>query len=50
MFDDDVEVLETKGYRKIYERENPLDILDVLAFFLRFRLTKPTVLELLEMI
>jgi hypothetical protein len=38
MFDNDVELLEiiNEGVlRKIYERENPLDILDVLAFFFK---------------
>lgn len=50
-FDDDLEVLDLLqlGFpREIHERKNHFDTMDNLTFFRRFRLTKPTVLNILE--
>ena len=51
MFDDDLEILDLveEGFpRRIYDRSNYFRELDNLTFFRRFRLTKPTVLNILE--
>lgn len=53
MFDDDFEILDLiqNGFpRRIYDRNNHFDDMDNLTFFRRFRLTKPTVLHVLEQI
>lgn len=53
VFEDDLEVLDLvdAGFpRQIYDRSNYFDNMDNLTFFRRFRLTKPTVLNILEQI
>ncbi|KAJ8974994.1 hypothetical protein NQ317_013493 [Molorchus minor] len=50
---DDLDILDIVEFgfpRKVYERKNAFDELDDLSFFRRFRLTKNTILYLLEMI
>lgn len=51
--EDDLDILEIVDFgfpRRIYEREEYFDTMDNLTFFKRFRLTKPTVLLILESI
>ncbi|KAK4882517.1 hypothetical protein RN001_005836 [Aquatica leii] len=51
--DDDGEILDIINYgfpRKIYDRSNYFQDMDNLTFFQRFRLTKPTVLTVLDQI
>lgn len=53
LINDDLEILDILDFgfpRKIYNRNNNFDELDNLTFFRRFRLTKNTVLHLLNLI
>lgn len=53
LFVDDVDVLEIIDFgfpRRHFEREDYLDTMDNYTFFKRFRLTKPTSLQILEQI
>lgn len=53
IFVDDLEILEflEHGFpRRVYDRSNHYEEMDRLTFFRRFRLTKPTVMNLLEAI
>lgn len=52
-FHDDLEIVEivAQGFpRRIYERHSYINELDELSFFQKFRLTKQTVLNILELI
>lgn len=53
LFEDDLDILDILEHgfpRRIYERSQHFHTMDNMTFFRRFRLTKETVLELLEMI
>lgn len=53
LLEDDIDILDIIDFgfpRRIYIRPNYFEDMDDLGFFRRFRLTKPSVLSVLEMI